>query len=107
MTKPIAGWQNNFRWAERQIALKNQVDYCLARFIQMAGGNFRAGATGGKCSRSQKNNRRNMLKQYQVNHGFDEMADAQNGVRPHYQKFHKLFGELTEPEFQSKREAID
>ena len=48
-----------------------------------------------------------MLKQYQVNNGFDEMADAQNGVRPHYQKFHKLFGELTEPEFQSKREAID
>ena len=48
-----------------------------------------------------------MLKQYQVNNGFDEMADAQNAVRPHYQKFHKLFGELTEPEFQSKREAID
>ncbi len=48
-----------------------------------------------------------MLKQYQVNNGFDEMADAQNGVRPHYKKFHKLFGELTEPEFQSKREAID
>ena len=48
-----------------------------------------------------------MLKQYQVNNGFDEMADAQNGVRPHYQKFHKLFGDLTEPEFQSKREAID
>ena len=48
-----------------------------------------------------------MLKQYQVNNGFDEMSDAQNGVRPHYKKFHKLFGELTEPEFQSKREAID
>ena len=48
-----------------------------------------------------------MLNQYQVNSGFDEMADAQNQVRPHYQKFHKLFAELTEPEFQSKREAID
>jgi uncharacterized circularly permuted ATP-grasp superfamily protein len=48
-----------------------------------------------------------MLNQYQVNSGFDEMADAQNGIRLHYQKFHKLFAELTEPEFQSKREAID
>jgi uncharacterized circularly permuted ATP-grasp superfamily protein len=48
-----------------------------------------------------------MLKQYQVNHGFDEMADAQNGVRPHYRKFHQLFADLTEPEFQAKREAID
>jgi len=48
-----------------------------------------------------------MLKQYQINQGFDEMADVQTGVRPHYQKFHKLFTELTEPDFQSKREAID
>ncbi len=48
-----------------------------------------------------------MLTKYQVNNGFDEMADAQTGVRPHYQKFHQLFGELTEPEFQAKREAID
>jgi uncharacterized circularly permuted ATP-grasp superfamily protein len=48
-----------------------------------------------------------MLNQYQVNNGFDEMADARNGIRPHYQKFHKLFAELTEVEFHSKREAID
>jgi uncharacterized circularly permuted ATP-grasp superfamily protein len=48
-----------------------------------------------------------MLNQYQVNHGFDEMADAQRGVRPHYEKFHKLFSSLTEQEFQAKREAID
>ncbi len=48
-----------------------------------------------------------MLQKYQLNGGFDEMADAQNGVRPHYQKFHQLFTELTEPEFQAKREAID
>jgi uncharacterized circularly permuted ATP-grasp superfamily protein len=48
-----------------------------------------------------------MLTKYQVNNGFDEMADAEGGARPHYQKFQKLFAELTEPEFQAKREAID
>ena len=48
-----------------------------------------------------------MLNQYKVNQGFDEMADAQAAVRPHYQKFHRLFGELTVPEFQAKRTAVD
>ena len=48
-----------------------------------------------------------MLTKYQVNDGFDEMADRQGGARAHYQKFQKLFAELTEPEFQSRREAID
>jgi uncharacterized circularly permuted ATP-grasp superfamily protein len=48
-----------------------------------------------------------MLNQYTVNHGFDEMLDPQTGVRGHYRKFHKLFEDLTPPEFEAKREAID
>ncbi len=48
-----------------------------------------------------------MLQQYQVNPGFDEMADARLGVRPHYKKFHRLFDELAAPEFQAKRTAVD
>jgi uncharacterized circularly permuted ATP-grasp superfamily protein len=48
-----------------------------------------------------------MLNKYQVNHGFDEMADASAGVRPHYRKFHQLFGKLPPPEFQAKRTAVD
>jgi uncharacterized circularly permuted ATP-grasp superfamily protein len=48
-----------------------------------------------------------MLKQYQVNDGFDEMADLRQGVRPHYKKFQQLFADLTEPEFQARRQAID
>ena len=48
-----------------------------------------------------------MLQQYQVNPGFDEMADQNGGVRPHYKKFHRLFDELPLPDFQAKRTAVD
>jgi len=48
-----------------------------------------------------------MLKDYKVNHGFDEMVCAQKGVRSHYQKFHELFNDLTPTEFEAKRQAVD
>ena len=48
-----------------------------------------------------------MLTKYQVNEGFDEMADIRNGLRLHYKKFQKLFAEMSGQEFQAKREAID
>ncbi len=48
-----------------------------------------------------------MLKDYQVNAGFDEMLDAKTGVRSHYEGFHRLFNELTRAEFEAKRQAVD
>ena len=48
-----------------------------------------------------------MLKDYQVNDGFDEMLDEKTGVRAHYEGFHRLFNELTRAEFEAKRQAVD
>src|SRR5271169_3681094 len=48
-----------------------------------------------------------MLKDYKVNNGFDEMMDANAGVRSHYDKFHQLFNALTPAEFDAKRQAVD
>ncbi len=48
-----------------------------------------------------------MLKKYKVNGGFDEMLCTTNGVRGHYQQFHKTFEKMTPKEFDAKREAID
>jgi uncharacterized circularly permuted ATP-grasp superfamily protein len=48
-----------------------------------------------------------MLKKYKVNGGFDEMLDTKAGIRSHYKKLHKLFGQLTTKEFDAKRQAID
>jgi uncharacterized circularly permuted ATP-grasp superfamily protein len=48
-----------------------------------------------------------MLKNYAVNSGFDEMIDAQSGVRSHYRKFQELFKSMTPVEFEAKRQAID
>ena len=48
-----------------------------------------------------------MLKNYALNGGFDEMIDAQSGVRPHYRKFQELFSGMTPVEFEAKRQAID
>ncbi len=48
-----------------------------------------------------------MLKDYQVNDGFDEMLDQKTGVRAHYEGFHRLFNELTRAEFEAKRQAVD
>jgi uncharacterized circularly permuted ATP-grasp superfamily protein len=48
-----------------------------------------------------------MLKKYEVNEGFDEMARARSEIRGHYQKFAKTFSKLNAKEFASKREAVD
>jgi uncharacterized circularly permuted ATP-grasp superfamily protein len=80
--------------------------HCSFLSSPMRGG-LRMEKAGGKCSSSPKNNRGTMLTKYQVNEGFDEMADMRNGLRPHYKKFQKLFAEMSEQEFKAKREAID
>ena len=48
-----------------------------------------------------------MLKKYKANDGFDEMLDAQGGVRSHYHKFRKLFCGVKSSEFAARREAVD
>ena len=48
-----------------------------------------------------------MLKKYKVDGGFDEMLDAKNGVRLHYRKLHKLFGNIKAVELNAKRRAVD
>jgi uncharacterized circularly permuted ATP-grasp superfamily protein len=48
-----------------------------------------------------------MLKNYATNDGFDEMIDVKGMPRPHYKKFHRLFGVITSPEFETKRQMVD
>ena len=48
-----------------------------------------------------------MLQSYDPNGFFDEMASARGQLRPHYEKFARLFNELTPAEFDEKRRAVD
>jgi len=38
---------------------------------------------------------------------FDEMVDANGEVRPHYRKFHQIFGGVSWDEFDHRRQAVD
>jgi len=48
-----------------------------------------------------------LLQQYSGAGFFDEMAPADSGIRPHYQRFLERFGVCPEPEFDKKRRAVD
>ncbi|HEV2434984.1 MAG TPA: circularly permuted type 2 ATP-grasp protein [Verrucomicrobiae bacterium] len=48
-----------------------------------------------------------MLNKYKVDGGFDEMLDPKSGVRLHYRKLHKLFGNIKAVELNAKRRAVD
>jgi uncharacterized circularly permuted ATP-grasp superfamily protein len=48
-----------------------------------------------------------MLKKYDHGKFFDEMLDAEGGVRSHYRNFTSLFNSLNADEFEDKRHSID
>src|ERR1700691_2003378 len=48
-----------------------------------------------------------MIKNYAAKDGFDEMVDAKGSLRPHYDKFQKLFQGLAPAEFEAKRQSVD
>ncbi len=47
-----------------------------------------------------------MLQSYDPNGFFDEMASASGQLRPHYDKFARLFSELTPAEFDEKQRTV-
>lgn len=48
-----------------------------------------------------------LLKRYEPENFFDEMAAPGGEVRPHYERFRELFQSLTPSEFDLKRQAVD
>ena len=48
-----------------------------------------------------------LLKRYEPENFFDEMAAPDGKVRPHYERFRELFQSLTPSEFDLKRQAVD
>ena len=48
-----------------------------------------------------------IFKPYETKAYFDEMLEADGGVRPHYAHFLKQFSELKPEEFEAKRHAVD
>jgi len=48
-----------------------------------------------------------LLKGYDPENFFDEMADAPGRVRPHYRRFREIFQSLSPKEFAQKRQSLD